>query len=51
MLIGDAVSVPSLIKVGKCDLPPSSTDIKYLDEWRDEWKDVAFQELIKTWGV
>lgn len=51
LLIGDAVSVPSLIKVDKCDLPPSSTDIKYLDEWRDEWKDVAFQELIKTWSV
>ncbi|OKY26321.1 anti-phage-associated helicase HerA [Thalassotalea sp. PP2-459] len=51
LLIGDAVSVPSLIKVDKCDLPPSSTDIKYLDEWRDEWKDVAFESLIKTWGI
>ncbi|REL27759.1 ATP-binding protein [Thalassotalea euphylliae] len=51
LLIGEAVSVPSLIKVDKCDLPPSSTDIKYLDEWRDEWKDVAFESLIKTWGA
>lgn len=51
VLIGDAISVPSLVKIDKCEVPPSSSDIKYLEEWRDEWKDVAFEDLIKTWGV
>lgn len=51
LLIGDAISVPSLVKIEPCETPPSSSDIKYLDEWRDEWKDVAFESLIKNWGV
>jgi DNA helicase HerA-like ATPase len=51
LLIGDAISVPSLVKIDLCDTPPSSSDIKYLDEWQDEWKDVAFESLIKTWGL
>ncbi|MRI32608.1 Bipolar DNA helicase [Endozoicomonas sp. OPT23] len=51
LLIGDAISVPSLVKVDECEVPPSSSDIKYLEEWRDEWKDVAFAELIKTWSI
>lgn len=51
LIIGDAISVPSLVKIEKCKLPPSSSDIKYLKEWSDEWKVVAFDELIKTWGV
>jgi DNA helicase HerA-like ATPase len=51
LLIGDAISVPSLVKIDKCSLPPSSSDIKYLEEWRDEWKEVAFDELIKAWSV
>ena len=51
LIIGDAISVPSLVKIEKCKLPPSSSDIKYLKEWSDEWKDVAFEELIKIWSV
>lgn len=51
LLIGDAISVPSLVKIDKCSLPPSSSDIRYLEEWRDEWKDIAFDELIKAWSV
>jgi len=51
LLIGDAISVPSLVKIDPCEMPPSSSDIKYLDEWRDKWKDVAFEALIKAWGV
>lgn len=51
LLIGDSISVPSLVKIDKCLQPPSSSDIPYLDEWKDEWKDVAFDELIKNWSV
>jgi hypothetical protein len=51
LLIGDSISIPSIVKIEKCALPPSSIDIKYLEEWRDEWKQIAFEELIKGWGV
>jgi len=51
LLIGDSISIPSLVKIDKCELAPSSTDIKYLDEWKNEWKDIAFDELIKSWSI
>ena len=49
LLIGDAVVMPSLVKIMKCDLSPSSSDIPYLELWKDEWKDVNFDSIKKTW--
>lgn len=51
LLIGDSISIPTLVKIEKCTLSPSSTDIKYLDEWKNEWKNMAFAELIHNWGM
>jgi DNA helicase HerA-like ATPase len=49
LLIGDAVVMPSLVKIMKCDLSPSSSDIPYLELWKDEWKNVNFDSIKKTW--
>ncbi len=49
LIMGDAISIPSLVKIDRCATPPSSSDIKYLEEWRDEWKDIAFSNLISNW--
>jgi hypothetical protein len=34
----------------KCVLEPSSSDIKYLQVWKEAWKDVVFSDLIEKWN-
>lgn len=49
LLIGDSVVMPSLVKVDQCTNSPSSNDIKYLEEWKKEWKGVDFDPILKKW--
>lgn len=49
LLIGEAVVMPSLVKVGRCSPTPSSTDIPYYQLWKEEWKNLDFSEIKKTW--
>jgi hypothetical protein len=47
LLIGDSVVMPSLVKIDKCSNSPASNDIRYLEEWKKEWKNVDFLPLIE----
>ena len=49
LLIGEAVILPSIIKVDPCELPPSSNDIPYWELWKDEWKEVDINEIKTEW--
>lgn len=49
LLIGEAVVMPSLVKVDGCDLPPSSNDIPYFELWKEEWKELDFSAIKKAW--
>lgn len=49
LLIGEAVVMPSLVKIAPCDPPPSSNDIPYFELWKKEWKTVDFDAIKKTW--
>ena len=49
MLIGEAVVMPSLVKVAQCSPAPSSTDIPYYQLWKEEWKKLDFEGIKKTW--
>jgi len=49
LLIGDAVVMPSMVMVDRCDPEPTSNDIPYLDEWKKPWFDVDFDNLVKSW--
>jgi uncharacterized protein len=49
LLIGDAVVMPSIIKIDLCDEAPSSNDIPYYELWKEEWKDVDFDTIKKSW--
>ncbi|TAG80329.1 MAG: ATP-binding protein [Burkholderiales bacterium] len=49
LLIGDAVVMPSLIKVERCSPTPSSIDIPYFQLWKEEWKSIDFPGIKKTW--
>lgn len=49
LLIGEAVVMPSLVKVDPCSPAPSSTDIPYYQLWKQEWKKLDFPGIKKTW--
>jgi uncharacterized protein len=49
LLIGESVVMPSLVKIFPCDQPPSSNDIPYYELWKEEWKNVDFDQIKKTW--
>lgn len=49
LLIGEAVVMPSLVKIAPCEPPPSSNDIPYFELWKKEWKTVDFDAIKKTW--
>lgn len=47
IIIGDAIIMPSLVKVERCSPEPSSNDIQYLQEWKRKWQCVEFEKVIK----
>lgn len=49
LLIGEAVVMPSLVKIAQCCPTPSSTDIPYYQLWKEEWKNLDFPGIKKTW--
>jgi len=49
LLIGEAVVMPSLVKIDRCSPSPSSTDIPYYQLWKEQWKAVNFSGIKRTW--
>lgn len=49
LLIGDAVILPSIVKIGECNPKPSSNDIPYLELWKKEWNNLDIREIIDNW--
>lgn len=49
LLIGDAVILPSIVQIEECDLKPSSTDIPYLQLWKEEWHSLDVEAIKKAW--
>lgn len=49
LLIGDAVIMPCVVYVEKCDPEPSSSDVKYLTLWKEQWKGIDFKKRAENW--
>ncbi len=49
LLIGESVVLPSIVKIDKCDLPPSSNDIPYWELWKNKWKEADINEIKIEW--
>ena len=50
LLIGDAVVLPSVVKIDMCDPTPASTDIPYWQLWQEEWHELDINKIKETWG-
>lgn len=49
ILVGDAVTIPSIVHIEECDPKPSSNDIPYLDLWKTEWKGLDISAIKDEW--
>lgn len=50
LIIGDAVALPSLIKVNKIEHLPSSMDVPFYSEWKKDWYADVIAEVVKGMG-
>lgn len=49
LLIGDAVILPSIVQIEECDPKPSSSDIPYLQLWKEEWHSLDVEAIKEVW--
>jgi len=49
LLIGDAITLPSIVQIDECDNKPSSNDIPYLELWKEEWKELDINKIKEEW--
>lgn len=50
ILTGEAVIMPSLVKINRCSPTPSSNDIQYLEEWKKPWIDAQLPTITEKWS-
>lgn len=49
IIIGESIVLPSVVKIDFPADEPASSDIRYLDLWKDKWKDVSFEGVTREW--
>jgi uncharacterized protein len=49
VVVGDAVLLPAVVKMPLPDPEPHSQSVKVHQEWKEQWRDVVFAEVIKRW--
>ncbi|TAL67860.1 MAG: ATP-binding protein [Bacteroidetes bacterium] len=49
IIMGDASLFPCIVYLEKPNPEPSSQSVKVYDEWKEDWKTPAFDEIIKHW--
>lgn len=49
LIVGDAVLIPSVVKLEKPNPEPKSQSVNFQDEWQTDWKEIGFTEVIKRW--
>ena len=48
LVIGDAIALPTIIKVDSIDRKPDSADVRFRQEWQKDWYEVAFKDLLDS---
>ena len=49
LLTGDAVILPSIVKIEKCLNQPASSDVPYWQLWREQWHMIDMDSAIDIW--
>jgi DNA helicase HerA-like ATPase len=49
IVIGDSITVPSLVRVDDIVHLPDSHDVEFLKEWQRDWLDVVIDDTLERW--
>src|SRR5262249_52466005 len=49
ILIGDSVTIPSVVRINNVDQHPDSHDILFHTEWSRDWAGLQLDELLAAW--
>jgi len=49
LVVGDATPMPAIVKMEMPNPEPQSESIKFHKEWKEDWKDIIFDDVIKRW--
>ncbi|MGJ1327464.1 anti-phage-associated helicase HerA [Sphingobacterium multivorum] len=49
LLVGEAIVLPSVVQIDRCENEPSSNDIPYWELWKEEWKNLDIEAVKKEW--
>lgn len=49
LLVGDAVAIPSVVRIDTCEHKPASNDIPYFDLWQQPWQDLDIAAIKEEW--
>jgi DNA helicase HerA-like ATPase len=47
LIIGDSVPIPTIVRIKDLTDKPDSKDILFRTEWKKDWVQITFDELIK----
>jgi DNA helicase HerA-like ATPase len=46
LVLGDAIAVPTIVRISDIEHKPNSHDIPVLTEWRDDWRTLPFATVL-----
>lgn len=49
ILVGDSVTIPSIVHIDQCNPKPSSSDIPFFSLWKSQWKDLNVDGIKEEW--
>lgn len=48
LIVGDAIATPTIVKILDAEPTPKSDDIKFYTEWKKDWKNMVFENILKS---
>lgn len=50
LIVGDAVVMPSIVKLPEPNPPPQSASVRTYMEWTKSWKEETFEKVVSRWN-
>lgn len=49
IVVGDATLLPAIVQIEKPNPQPQSESVEVLTRWREDWKDIAIDSVVRRW--
>ena len=49
LIVGDSTPMPAIVKLEMPNPLPKSESIRFHERWKEDWKDINFNDVIKKW--